>query len=344
MSLIVLMQHFKNAALVVTNRKQQRLPKHEKFVASAFTRWFFVAVQTSAPQDLMDGICPRGVIDMSAVRQDLQYAQQKLHLTFPSDYLAHLNSLRTWFDTQAAQLSLSSGAAYASLRLDSLVTKPQLHRLKSLYSGPKAGYVVQKNKLLQLYSFIGMNTIHMSVPPIFPNGTVELFGSPLNTRGPFCSPFPFEQTHFSSLGSFWTFNLATAPAPGNVFIANPPFDEHLIREMALRLLQQLTAPEAPECVIYVTLPVWDTESQRQYGLKDFGMPFEGLDILLKSPLCKGHAVLDDKEYKYFNYFSGQALAVSWTHLLMLSNATTAASLAKYPDIAEITTRWSNWSN
>jgi hypothetical protein len=304
-----------------------------KFLKSSFTRWFFVAV--SKATTLIDGVCPTDVVSLEAIEHDIGYAITKLGLKIRlADYLERVGKAQKWFTNALWSLDLST---QSFPKLDKLITHAQLRRLEDLYTGPNIGYQHNKNKLLALYEFIGMNTIHMSVPPIFP-GAIELFGSPLNTAGSYCSPFVFEQTFFKSLGSFWDYQI-----PGGIkaqtYVANPPFDEMLIEQMADKLIYMLksAAPSSSVC-IYVTLPVWDSESQKKHGLRDFGMPFAGLTKLLKSGFCVGHEVLSDTEFQYYNYYSDRALPVSWTHFMLLQNSPGASN--KFEEKVDA---WRSWS-
>lgn len=304
-----------------------------KFLKSSFTRWFFVAV--SKATTLIDGICPPDVVSLEAVEHDIKYATTKLGLKIrPAEYLERVAKAQKWFTKALWSLDLST---QRFAKLDKLITHAQLRRLEDLYTGPNIGYQHNKNKLLALYEFIGMNTIHMSVPPIFP-GAIELFGSPLNTAGSYCSPFMFEQAFFKSLGSFWDYSIPKETKV-QTYVANPPFDEMLIEQMATRLIDMLkSAAPSSNISIYVTLPVWDSESQKKHGLRDFGMPFAGLTKLLKSGFCVGHKVLNDTDFKYYNYYSDSALAVSWTHFMLLQNSPSAPS--KFEEKVDA---WRNWS-
>ena len=104
---------------------------------------------------------------------------------------------------------------------------------------------------------------HLSVPPsLIPDDGVELFGTAVNTKMNYCSPFPIEKDFFSSKGSFFKYELSNG-----FHIANPPFDETIMGAMAKRLDDQLSKQITADVVIII--PKWEK--------------LEAFDTLLKSP-------------------------------------------------------------
>jgi hypothetical protein len=104
--------------------------------------------------------------------------------------------------------------------------------LKEIFSGQPKDYPEYKSLLLSAYEFMGNLNNHLSIPPnVFKKYNIhELFGSPLNTSNPYCSPFKIEVDYFSSGGSFFDYKIK----PG-ISVANPPFDEILAEKMVKRL-------------------------------------------------------------------------------------------------------------
>jgi hypothetical protein len=205
------------------------------------------------------------------------------------------------------------------------VTNNQISRLKSLYVGKQ--FEKDKDMLLTMYDFIGMNTIHLSVPPIFSG--IELFGSPLNTHNEYCSPFEIDKK-FGSLGSFWEF----FPERDTVYLCNPPFDEIIIRRMASRLIEFLNSNV--KLVIIVTIPIWDSKSQKQMKIKDYGLDFEGYTMLKASEYCKETDMLDRYKFPYYDYYQEKKIPASYTHLMVLSNFEAKVLI---PNIKEKWLRW-----
>jgi hypothetical protein len=193
-----------------------------------------------------------------------------------------------------------------------VITKKQEERLEALYTGPDDLFEAYKNKLINLYQFIGTNNMHLSIPPIFAG--VELFGSPVNTHNlTYCSPFEFER-HFGSLGSFWDYKFHQ----DGVYLCNPPFDEAVIADMANKLMADL-ATTKHKVVVVITVPVWDSASQRKIGIKDYGLDFAGFTTMIESKFLRHHEILDKDTYKYWNYYTEERAPASWTHLVILSN-------------------------
>ena len=168
-------------------------------------------------------------------------------------------------------------------------------------------------QLICLYEFIEVNnTVNLSMPPIFKG--IELFGSCVNTHNTeFCSLFKIEK-YFGSLGSFWDYNFHKS----GIYLCNPPFDMPLIERMALKLIANLISTKY-EVVIIITIPVWDSPSQKSIGSKDFKMGFEGYDKLVNNDFLMEKNILDKNVYKYWDYCTKQKVASSHTHLIILSN-------------------------
>jgi hypothetical protein len=199
------------------------------------------------------------------------------------------------------------------------------------------------NELLLLYTIISGN-VHLSLPPIFNSKdgeytSMELFGSPLNTHTDnYCSPFKFEQEYFGSSGSFFKFDFSKSEC--DLFICNPPFDEIIIKQMAIYIENQLNNINNNDksITILITIPVWDSESQKELGIKNNGLPFEGFDLLCRSKFFKERIMLDKNEYKYWNYYTEKKIPSSYTHCIILSLND------KYIHLSTFTEKWKEWSN
>ena len=120
-------------------------------------------------------------------------------------------------------------------------------------------------------------------------------------------------------------------------MCNPPFDEQFVKKMAKILIKHLEKSEL-EITIFITIPVWDSESQKKIGIRDFGMNFEGFDLLKKSKYCKEHSILNRDKYPYYNYYTEKKAPASWTHAIILSNFQTTYKLDFFVK------KWQEWSN
>lgn len=275
----------------------------EKFIRTAFTRWYL-----NSKKDKIQGIFPlQNIINNDAIK-DLEYANNKKNLNFNiKEFIDESKKLFVKYKTLCKE-SHDTPNTYPK----DAITKNQLSRLKKLYTGNKKEQDAKINTLVNLYVFVGINTLHLGIPPIFKG--VELFGSPLNTHNKeYCSPFLIEKD-FGSLGSFWDYHFHKS----DIYLCNPPFDDVLIINMANKLIQDLQKTKY-QVIVVITIPVWDSKTQQKYNLQDYKTPYKGYDILMKSKFKKDHEVLDKELYPYWNYYEEEKAPASWTHLITLSN-------------------------
>lgn len=184
--------------------------------------------------------------------------------------------------------------------------------------------------LLLRYDFLGSLNEHLSVPPKMLKelkiGT-ELFGTPFNTSClDYCSPFYDVEKYFNSKGSFFDMKFES----GKLYIFNPPFDEDLMKFASAKLLNELE--NIPDLVIIITLPVWDSVSQKALNIRDNGMDFEAYEMLKNSKFCRDKSILHKNIHLYYNYFDNRFVSVSYTHLLLLSNCITPLRASTIDDL------------
>lgn len=291
---------------------QQRLSEVETDLYDLFCRWNFVALAHG--RYLTDRCLP--VDTEFVVLQDLYYYLQRFGVdakeslvAFPMDQFAGI--LRAAHDGTATHAP--PRAMYPS--------EAQSRRMKSVYRG--AQYSADVARLLARYQYLGGLNNSLSVPPAVLDTfrSHELFGTPLNTHTSFCSPFADEAV-FSSSGSFFHF---TAFDDDTVYFANPPFDEKFCDDVADRLLEQL-AQRAFKLVVII--PVWDTDVQKQRGLKDFHLPFMCYRKLVSSPYFLSEHFLDKDSYPFYNYFSQRMVFICNVHLINLGVPVDTEALMK----------------
>jgi len=198
----------------------------------------------------------------------------------------------------------------------------QIERLRYVYQGNDFDNDVQK--LISRYVYLGGLNNSLSTPPavlsLFPSH--EMFGTPLNTCCPsFCSPFEDEKI-FSSNGSFFKFNEYKEDV---VYFANPPFDDIFCSQMTDKLLDDLSKHSISLVVI---IPVWDTDQQKKYQLKDFGLPFDAYNRLVNSPYFQSEIFLSKGKYPFFNYFYNKMVHISNTHIINLGKPVDLLALQK----------------
>ena len=191
----------------------------------------------------------------------------------------------------------------------------QKFRLQSLYKGNIDQFEKNAKKLLARYYYLGGLNNSLSTPPpilqLFLSH--ELFGTPINTCSPtYCSPF-HDEAVFESSGSFFNF---TDYKEDVVYFANPPFDDPLCTQMALKLLQDL---DKKTFSLVVIIPVWDKDQQDKYGIKNFGLEFDAYNMLVKSNHFRNELFLPKNQYPFYNYFYQKYVYISNTHLINLGN-------------------------
>lgn len=286
----------------------------KRFISDSFTRWYLNSTIDYRFVPTKD------VVDVD----DLKFANQHRQCKF------NISKIKTEAGRIYSEMMSRANSIVSDNypNQDSLLSVPQLNRLKQLYKGSM--FEADKNKLIAIYNFIGMNSAHLSIPPMF--GGIELFGSPLNTHNPFCSPFDLEK-QFGSLGSFFNFDIAGSEE--TFFTANPPFDEAIMEKMALYLEKQLAATNASKTIV-ITIPVWDSASQKMLGIRDFGMEFKAFELLKNSQYIKEHEIFDRNTYPYWDYYKQQLSSVSYTHLIILANKAPVITLK------EVKNKWQNF--
>lgn len=300
--------------------------KQKKFLNNIFTIWYINIEK--------NGLLPKKNIISNNAIKDLIYANKNLNLDFNLDEI--IENSHIIFDkyNDIHENCVSNNYNY----LPDIITEKQELHLEKLYiikNNNMIGYEINRNKLIALYDFIGINNIHLSIPPIF-NG-IELFGSPLNTHNKlYCSPFKFEQ-NFNSLGSFFNYKFHK----NGIYLCNPPFDDFLIDKMSDVLINNLKNTNF-RITIIITIPVWDLKSQKKIKIKNYNMEFKGYEKLSRSVYLVQQDILDKYDYPYYNYYTEKKTPASYTHLIILSNNKNHHK--KKVSISKIKTQWKSWSD
>lgn len=173
--------------------------------------------------------------------------------------------------------------------------------------------------LLHYYSILSVTGNYMAVPqaPISYAGIKhELFGSPFNHHTPtFCSVLGEYEAVFGSKGSFFHYEWQ----PDYIYLANPPFIEEIIEQMAIRILDQMD--KTANVSVYIVIPVWDTDSQKKYGLKDFKLTFQPYDMMVNSKYYRNNTLLRKEQHMFYDFYTGQHIRINYNHMILLSNST-----------------------
>lgn len=217
----------------------------------------------------------------------------------------------------AATLDFSDALTYYKTQWARKATtyKPQVSfQFRLIYNQPPQ----------KLYHSLGImdSNVYLGVPPMVVKKwfDMELFGSMYNTTVDYFSAFPEELNYTNNaggkcLGSFFT--DLQALKTHTKLLANPPFIEEFMELMVKEI--ETYFENHPHAYIVVTIPVWDSETQKALGIKNYNKPFKAYELLVQSKYLVEKAVLPKDTYKYYNYQTKTFSPTSWTHLLCLGN-------------------------
>jgi hypothetical protein len=215
----------------------------------------------------------------------------------------------------------SLSQVWESKRVFTFSTKDKLYlsdhqwrRLRECYTGPSKDFYDWVCVIVSTYWALGLSNKYLSFPPTLFEGWIEMFGSPLNSQGIYCSALEIEKTHFSSLGSFYDLELEE----NKKYIANPPFDETMMEAMAERIIGQLD--KTKNCIVSIILPVWDDETQIDLGIRPRHLPFKALDLLKSSKHFVEQTLLPPENYGFYDYFTEKIIPITYMHFLTLSSS------------------------
>jgi hypothetical protein len=208
------------------------------------------------------------------------------------------------------------------------LNEPLYEKLKNTYNGLDNMFHETVFVIMLRYSLFGhkKETISLSVNFVYDNPLilnkvkldVELFGSPINRNlDKFCSLYPDVEQHFGSIGSF--FHLDNKHWYENkYFVANPPYDEHIMEQMAIKIINILD--NFKECCFIVTIPDWRPNEKIDFGKYK---SYETYDLLCKSNYLKIHKIYSSA-FEYTNYFRSLKMKIgnTGTIILVLSNFNT----------------------
>jgi hypothetical protein len=283
--------------------------KIKRYLEKAISRWYFNV-------DKNDLLPKKNIVNFDEIENDIDNDSEKKKI---------------FNESKNAYQELINYFPFPDIKYTSydasLITKRQLDRLNKLYKGNNRNSDIFK--LINLYNFIGMNSIHLSTPPIFEG--IEMFGSPFNTSNDeYCSPFEIEK-RFSSLGSAWDYKFHK----DGIYLCNPPYDNLLIEKLAHKLNKDLDETKF-KVAILVVIPVWDSKTQKELGIKDYGLDFPGYEIMIKSKYFKKDIILDQYKYKFWDYYLEKKIPAVSTHYILLSKN-------KDIDINDYVKKWKEWS-
>lgn len=276
--------------------------KLQEFYNSVFPKWFFNALRRGHLDPDTFQLTPGSTLVSVVGQTDLTYFQ-------------NVHQIRV------KALPESRDDSFAVVTIETLmVGLPTLHEKQikhaaELYTGPSDDFDADLDYIRGLYEGLGGSSNFLSVPLSIKAGFIELFGSPLNTNNEYCSAFKFERERFSSLGSFFEY----AFQPNQKYLANPPFDEQIMEEMALYINKQLDT--VSNVTVVVVIPDWRP-------------PFAVRDILDASKYRKSSSLLNRHTHQFYDHRNDAMINVCTSRLYVMSNeewSDTAMTASKIAD-------------
>lgn len=144
----------------------------------------------------------------------------------------------------------------------------------------------------------------------------ELFASIFNCYfNSYCSLFPDLEQHFGSKGNFNDFEIISG-----LYVANPPFDEEVAKNMANKLVSILKS-QTNYIGILITLPAWDN--------------FEALSILEKSTFQSMKVFVPKNKINFFNYYENKSIPAVNTWFILIQNKKTNLAAGIKEDIKQV---------
>lgn len=299
-NIIELLIEYKNDVVALGHTDNEKY-----FIKKSFIQWFL----NSKPDD---SFMPNSDI---VIKSDLQFAN--LHNGCHFQIATMKNASGKIFNLFKKKVNKLQSNVYPNQ--DSLVNESQLQHLRLLFKPSNdMDFENSKNQLIAIYNFIGLESCHSSIPPIF-NG-IELFGCPLNTQNSYCSPFILEK-QFGSLGSFFDFSISKSSE--SLFICNPPSDVRIIFRIAEHLISELHESKIGKTII-INIPGLDSADQK--GTQDFGIKCPAYRLLIESKYIIDNDVLDCYTYPYWNFFTQKSVVSTYTYLIILANHKTTYNI------------------
>lgn len=156
-------------------------------------------------------------------------------------------------------------------------------------------YNQQAAVLPELYQYLGDNY----------NVDCELFASAFNCfYNNYCSLYYDIELYCGSKGNFFNMDIIKG-----FYVANPPFDNTIMKNMALQLVNSLKKSN-DELSVFITIPDWD---KPEYG------GFECLDILKKSGYIQYIEKIHKNRVIFFDYYNNQHKNLVGVNFILIQN-------------------------
>lgn len=145
----------------------------------------------------------------------------------------------------------------------------------------------------------------------------ELFASPMNCSilNGYHSAFPDTDKFFGSLGRFSDTNIMS----GFGYSVNPPYTDIVLESAMKKVTEWLRS--IPDVLFYITIPVWDYESQKQLGI-DIGDKYgsyPAIEVIDNSGFIKDKKIFHKDVFKYKDHNTDKYINASNTYIIIASN-------------------------
>lgn len=149
----------------------------------------------------------------------------------------------------------------------------------------------------------------------------ELFASSLNCFNKnYCSIYYDLELNVGSVGNFFTMNIQKG-----FYVANPPFDDTIMKNMSIKLINCLKESNE-ELSVFITIPEWD---KPEYG------GFECLDILKKSGFIQYIEKIDKKRVFFYDYYENSYKNLVSVYFILIQNKKGKKKHLIYKNLANI---------
>lgn len=180
--------------------------------------------------------------------------------------------------------------------------------------------------ILYRYSILGADNQQLSVNvdlkrELTTNFSVnyELFGSCFNrTYKTYNSIYYDVEKYFGSAGNFFNNTYIEG-----LYMANPPFDETIMENMSLKLIECLEKTSKPLGFI-IFIPIWDFDTMKKISaicktkFADMGK-YDAYEILKASKYYHKHYIFCKNSFPYHNLKTGELVFASNTYIFILKN-------------------------
>ena len=151
------------------------------------------------------------------------------------------------------------------------------------------------------------------------NIDIEMFGSGINRFfNNYCSLFYDIEKYFGSLGNFFNIN----PIQG-FYMANPPYDEELMENMAISIVNALDNTKYPLGFI-ITVPIWDHDTSKLISktcnskISQFPT-YRCKEIFVNSPYLYKEYIFCASDFLYYSFMLNKLIAASPTYIFVVKN-------------------------